>query len=118
MTASFLTRTHWRSLFWLTALAVLVLSLLPPSPHLPDTGWDKSNHLLAFAVLAVLGLRSYPGSRGPLLAGLLAYGGLIEGLQSLTPDRFAEWADLLADAAGLLLGWGLASAWSRWRSTG
>ena len=118
MISGSLTRAHWRFLFRATALAVLVLSLLPPGSHLPDTGWDKSNHLLAFAVLAVLGLRSYPGSRGPLLAGLLAYGGLIEGLQSLTPDRFAEWADLLADAAGLLLGWGLATAWSRWRSTG
>ncbi len=117
MTARFVTRTHWRSLFWLTALAVLVLSLLPPSPHLPDTGWDKSNHLLAFAVLAVLGLHSYPGSRVALLLGLLAYGGLVEGLQSLTPYRYAEWTDLVADAAGLFLGWGLAAGWSRWRRT-
>ncbi|MBK7674000.1 MAG: VanZ family protein [Candidatus Accumulibacter sp.] len=94
-------------LFWPTVLAVLVLSLIPPGPRLPDTGWDKSNHLLAFAVLAVLGLRSYPGSKGVLLVGLLAYGGVIEGLQSLAPDRFAEWADLLANALGLLFGWGL-----------
>lgn len=117
MLSSLFTRAHWRFLFWVTVLAVLVLSLLPPGRDLPDTGWDKSNHLLAFAVLAVLGLRSYPASRGELLVGLLAYGGLIEGLQSLTPDRFAEWADVLADAAGLCVGWGLAAGWSRWWPT-
>ncbi|RZA07387.1 MAG: VanZ family protein, partial [Proteobacteria bacterium] len=36
------------------------------------------------------------------------YGGLIEVLQSLTPDRSAEWADLLADGIGLGVGWLLA----------
>ncbi len=115
MTTSSTARRHWRLLFWPTVLAVLVLSLIPPGPRLPDTGWDKSNHLLAFAVLAVLGLRSYPGSKGVLLVGLLAYGGVIEGLQSLAPDRFAEWADLLANALGLLFGWGLSTCWSQWR---
>ena len=39
--------------------------------------------------------------------GILAYGGLIEVLQSFTGYRFAEWNDLLADAMGLLLGWSL-----------
>ena len=41
-----------------------------------------------------------------MLAGLLTYGGMIEVLQSFTPDRMAEWADLLADTLGLALGWG------------
>ena len=61
-------------------MAVLVLSLMPVVPHMPSTGWDKSNHMLAFAVLAVLGLWAYPGRMGVLLLGLLAYGGLIEVL--------------------------------------
>lgn len=99
----------WRWTFWVCALVVLVLALMPIVPQLPSTGWDKSNHMLAFAVLAVLGLWGYPGRMAVLLLGLLAYGGLIEVLQSLTPDRFAEWADLLADAVGLLVGAGLAS---------
>lgn len=99
----------WRWVFWVCALAVLVLSLMPVVPHMPSTGWDKSNHMLAFAVLAVLGLWGYPGCMARLLMGLLAYGGLIEVLQSFTPDRFAEWADLLADAVGALVGAGLAS---------
>ena len=39
--------------------------------------------------------------------GTLAYGSMIEVLQSFTPDRMAEWADLLADALGLAVGWGV-----------
>ena len=41
---------------------------------------------------------AYPKRPAILLAGLLTYGGMIEVLQSFTPDRMAEWADLLADA--------------------
>ena len=39
-----------------------------------------------------------------MLVGLLAYGGLIEILQSFTSDRMAEWADLLADGLGMVVG--------------
>ena len=42
-----------------------------------------------------------------LLARLLAYGGMIEVLQSFTPDLMAKWSDLMADALGLALGWGV-----------
>lgn len=85
-------------------LALLVLSLMPPSPEMPTTGWDKSNHALGFGLLALLGHAAGPRSRRKMLLGLLAYGGLIEVLQSFTPDRMAEWGDLLADGVGLLIG--------------
>jgi len=49
------------------------------------------------------------------LLGLLVYGGLLEIAQGLTPNRQAEWADLLADALGLLLALGLAQGWQRWQ---
>lgn len=93
--------------------AVMVLSLMPTAVQLPSTGWDKSNHLLAFVVLGWLGMLAFPGRPMAVLLGLLAYGGLIEVLQSFTPSRFAEWGDLLADGLGLLLGTGLA-ALPRW----
>ena len=102
--APFLPLRAWRLAFVLSLAGVLVLSLAPATPASLTTGWDKTNHLLGFAVLGLLGLWSYPGRAVPVLLGLLAYGGLIEVLQSLTPYRLAEWADLLADALGLLLG--------------
>ncbi|WP_260685181.1 VanZ family protein [Variovorax sp. KBS0712] len=87
-------------------LALLVLSLMPASLPVPSTGWDKSNHALGFAVLAFLAYWAWPGHiHIPLsLLGLLGYGALIEVLQSLTPDRMAEWSDLWADGIGLLVG--------------
>ncbi|NKE64808.1 VanZ family protein [Ramlibacter sp. RBP-2] len=97
--------------FWLCMASVLALCLMPPAQHLPSTGWDKANHALGFAVLAVLGLAAYPARTARVLAGLLAFGALIEVLQSLTGYRTAEWLDLLADGAGLAAGWPLAR-WS------
>lgn len=91
--------------------AVLALCLMPPAQHLPSTGWDKTNHALAFAVLAVLGLYAYTARTARVLLGLLAFGALIEVLQSLTGYRSAEWLDLLADAVGLVAGWQVAR-WS------
>lgn len=94
-----------RWLFAATAVIVMVLSLSPMEPNAPSLGWDKANHMAAFAVLALLGCRAYPSHTGIVLAGLLIYGGLIEVLQSFSGYRSAEWADLLADALGLPLGW-------------
>ncbi|MCR6477491.1 VanZ family protein [Variovorax sp. ZS18.2.2] len=90
--------------FWGFAIAILVLALVPSSSPIPTTGWDKTNHLLAFAVLAFLGNHAWPGRTVAVLLGLLVYGGLIEVLQSFTADRFAEWWDLLADGVGLVFG--------------
>jgi len=94
-----------RWLFAATAVIVMVLSLAPLEPDAPSLGWDKANHMAAFTLLALLGCRAYPSHTVFVLAGLLVYGGLIEILQSFTGYRRAEWADLLADALGLPLGW-------------
>ena len=101
-------RVPWKSLFWTCAAAVLILSLMPPAPYMPTTGWDKTNHVLGFSVLAVLGCRAYPARVAMTLFGLLLYGGLIEVLQSFTPDRYAEWEDVIADGIGILAGYGIA----------
>ncbi len=114
MTKAFTPIPPWR---WRLALAgalvvVTTMSLVPVTAQTPSTGWDKTDHLFAFGLLAILACRSWPQRHGAALAALLAYGGLIEVLQSFTGYRFAEWHDLLADAAGLLLGWGLLMGWS------
>lgn len=88
--------------FWVGSVAIGVLALLPATLPLPSTGWDKANHALAFAALALLGARCWPEGRSIVLPGLLAYGGAIELAQTLfTSTRMGEWSDLLADAVGL-----------------
>ena len=96
--------------FWRVALVCLLLlvsslSLLPLGPDTPTTGWDKTNHMLAFSALAVCGALAYPARTCVTVLALFAYGGLIEILQSFTDYRSAEWGDLLADGMGLLVGW-------------
>lgn len=105
----------WRFAFWICVLVVLLLALMPPIPHMPTTGWDKINHLLAFSVLVLLGVQAYPARTMTVLLGLFTYGSLIEILQSFTPDRVPEWADLLSDSLGLLVGWGLTTFFRRIR---
>jgi VanZ family protein len=97
----------WRLALAFTLCVVTALSLLPLGPDAPTTGWDKTNHLLAFVTLAILACQAWPARIAAALAVLLLYGGLIEVLQSFTGYRSAQWADLLADAMGLLAGWGL-----------
>jgi VanZ family protein len=96
-----LSATLWRTATVLTAAAVLMLALSPAPPPTLSTGWDKANHLLAFATLG--GLASQGWRSAWTWACLLAFGGAIELLQALTPTREASWADLGADALGLAL---------------
>ena len=106
-------RRIWRALLGLLLLAVSYLSLTPDPPPYIDTGWDKANHLLAFAALAFAAMQAFAPARwkpGAVALALLAYGALIELLQSLVPGRFGEIADVLADALGI--GLGLVLAWA------
>jgi VanZ family protein len=100
----------WRAVLCGLAAVVAWLALTPdPQPAL-STGWDKANHMLAFCALAVAGRFGFPGSRMLLLpAALLAFGGLIEIAQASVPGRSADWADLLADGAGIGTGMLLAA---------
>ena len=92
----------WFTLGGLMLALVAILSLMPA----PDTGVnDKVSHLLAYAILS--GWFCSLVSRRHLLwvvAGLIVYGGLIELLQGMTADRYAEWGDLLANTLGIFLG--------------
>ena len=53
-----ITLMAWRLAFGICVMAVLVLALMPTDVPMPSTGWDKSNHLLAFSVMALLGRRA------------------------------------------------------------
>jgi VanZ family protein len=101
--------TRWA--FAVSLVVVLVFSLMPPQTIEPPLGWDKMHHAVTFAVLAMLGSSAYAERKVQVLLGLLAYGGLIELLQSLTDYRTAETMDVVADGVGLLVGWTLTLLW-------
>lgn len=97
--------TGWRVVLAALVLAICWLAFTPMPPTAVDTGWDKANHALAFAVLFVCARRAFPAAGlVPLMAAGLAFGGFIELVQSAVPGRFAEWSDLAGDAVGLLIG--------------
>jgi len=108
----------WRWTLLLLAMLITVLALLPVPPRQADLGWDKLNHVLAFAALAVcavLGWRESRAARLAVLLALLAFGGAIELMQLQVPNRSGEWTDLGADAIGIGLGTLLALLWLRRR---
>jgi VanZ family protein len=98
-------RTYSRWAFSVCLVVVLVAALVPPQAIASPVVWDKANHALAFAVLGMLACLGYPERKLPVLLGLVAYGVLIELLQSLTDYRTGDALDVVADGIGLLLGW-------------
>jgi VanZ family protein len=108
----------WRWALLLLAALITVLAVVPAPPRQMDLGWDKLNHVAAFAALAVcavFGWRSSRAARLLVLLALLAFGAAIELMQLQLPNRAGEWTDLGADAIGIGLGALLALFWLRHR---
>jgi len=98
-------RNQWRALLALLLVLISCLALVPEAPPRLSTGWDKSNHALAFAALGFCGVWALPAwPRAALALALLAYGGAIEIAQGFVPPRKGDAVDLLADGAGIALG--------------
>ena len=95
-------------LFWTALVFAFVMAVLPQPPQLPGAPSDKIQHIIAFAVLAALAAAAYPRS-GLLriLAGLSAFGALIEVVQTIPAlHRDGDYVDWIADtlAAAVVLG--------------
>ncbi len=111
--------THlFQLLFWSALIFAFVMASLPQPPPVPGEPGDKVQHILAFLVLAALAALAFPTVRVVILfAGLAAFGGAIELVQSIPSlGREPSWLDWLADivAAGAVLA--LVGLIRRWRS--
>ena len=96
-------KTNW-VLFTVVILVTITVLSLWPLATLPDApGSDKLHHFIAYAFLAFPGMLRNP--RRWLRLGLffVAYSGGIELLQPYV-NRYCEWADLLANTAGVGIG--------------
>lgn len=95
----------FRGGFYITLFVVTVLALLPTQNIVITTGWDKSNHCLAFLTLLALMDMAYP--RLDLwkkkILYLVLYAVLIECIQHYVPGRFFSPLDIVADVFGLSL---------------
>jgi VanZ family protein len=111
-----LARLLWKVAFWLLVALTVVMSLVP-GEQVPQTlvFWDKAQHALGFAALAVSGLLAYPMAVPRVLVGLLLLGVAIECAQAMTTWRQGDWMDWLADATGIALGTGAMALWARIR---
>ncbi|MHB1115356.1 VanZ family protein [Sideroxydans sp.] len=101
----------WLGFGWLWILLVCYLSLMPHPPQpVSFEGVDKLEHLLAYVGLMLWFCQVYVtrASRIGVLVGLVALGVGIEILQGMGGYRYFEYADMLANTGGVLMGWGLA----------
>ena len=104
-------RHAWLALGALWVAAVIYLSLIPPPPQpLPFSYLDKVEHALAYGFLMLWFVQAYPKTQPRMVvAGLLIVLGIVlEYLQRMTGYREFSYADMLANGAGVLLGWALA----------
>jgi len=102
-------RRIWLLLAWGMVAAVVVTSLIPLEIDL-SRGRDKLAHFLAYGSLS-LGFGMLFGGRARQLSIALAFAAMgvaLECLQGLTDYRTFEIADMIANAIGAALGWGLA----------
>lgn len=87
------------------AALVAAASLRPAGSSSLDP-WDKLLHFLTYAVFAALACRAVREKRRLLYAclGIVAYGGLMEVLQSFMPGRVMSGYDFLANTLGVVAG--------------
>jgi len=99
-------RALWFGLGWLMVAGLVWLSLMPNPPQpLSFAFADKLEHAAGFAWLALWFLQIVAARRRlPAMAALLLLGTAIEVAQSFTATRLFEFADIAADAAGIVLG--------------
>jgi hypothetical protein len=102
-------RRIWLLLGWSMVAAVVVLSLIPVDVDLGENR-DKLAHFIAYGSLSFWFGMLFDG-RGRQLRMAIAFAAMgvaLEFLQGLTGYRSFEVADMIANAVGAALGWGLA----------
>jgi len=100
-------RRAWIGSVWLLILAIVAASLAPDVGPAAVAGYDKLGHFTAYFALALLGSGVVAVGVVPwVMARALLLGLVLEAAQALlTETRTADWADVLANTAGVLAAW-------------
>ncbi|HIZ36924.1 MAG TPA: VanZ family protein [Candidatus Ruania gallistercoris] len=109
-----------RVLFGAAVILQLLALYLPQAPSpggVSVPGADKAVHVLVFALVMLTGVLTGLPARWLALI-LAAHALLSEAIQHLwLPDRSGDLLDAVADVAGILLGWYVATVITRHRLT-
>ncbi len=105
----------------MAAVVVQLLALYLPRVPVPGgdslLGSDKAVHVLLFAAVMLTGVLAGVPARWLALA-LVAHAGISELVQHLLlPTRSGDVLDLVADVAGIAIGWYLATMLARHRTS-
>jgi len=89
---------------WLLVVAIVVMTLGPPTVR-PVSGFNRSlEHVAAFALLGLAFGLAYPNRRILLALIGVAVAALMETLQLVVPGRHAYFSDFVINAAGVCAG--------------
>jgi VanZ family protein len=102
----------FRLLFFSALFTISILAFLPDYSELPPivSISDLLNHTAAFIMLTLLYSLSFTHRWKHILSVLFLYALFIEAVQYFLPTRCASIEDIIADSAGILIGY-LASKW-------
>lgn len=95
------------ALGWGIVTAIVWLSVTPAPPQVDMAYGDKLGHLVAYGVLMFWFCQLYR-TRVYYAAGFILMGVALEFVQRELGYRSYDVADMLANALGVLLGWGVA----------
>ena len=105
-------RRLWLALGWAIVAAIVYGSVMHSPPSLGFAQSDKLEHLGGYGLLMFWFCQLYRarGARVGYALGFIALGVALEFVQGWLGYRDFEVADMVADAAGVALGWALALA--------
>ncbi len=98
-------KKKYKIVFFITVIVILFLALLPNGGGVETNLGDKANHFIAFFTLSLLLNRATSSIHARIrnVLALLAFGFLIEILQSFTGYRDSDYHDIIADGVGILV---------------
>ena len=101
---------------WLLVVAIVVMTLGPPTVR-PVSGFNRSlEHVAAFALLGLAFGLAYPNRRMLLALTGVAAAALLETLQLVVPGRHAYFSDFVINTGGAWAGLVIAALLNRlWR---
>lgn len=107
MEASPKIRGLWLAIGWLGVVIVVYLSLAPSLPEIDLEEGDKLEHLAAYAALMLwfAQARTSRAERLTTALALVVLGVLLEFAQGLTDYRTLSLWDMVANTAGVAIGW-------------